>query len=158
MAERMQTYFLNGIESIIRNEVDITLPGPSVTRNRLASVSSRSSFSGSISSNTSNTERSNSPTQQVDDDDAYLAACKKLNTNQFIDILRKILFNLTELLHSHFLCTQWHRDPFSSLNNDLKYLYRANRDQDESMMAHLPSTPLKQARKTAPNDIENKIV
>ena len=157
MAERMQTYFLNGIESIIRNEVDITLPGPSVTRNRLASVSSRSSFSGSISSNTSNTERSNSPTQQVDDDDAYLAACKKLNTNQFIDILKKILFNLTELLHSHFLCTQWHRDPFSSLNNDLKYLYRANRDQDESMMAHLPSTPLKQARKTAPNDIENKI-
>ena len=62
-----------------------------------------------------------------------------------------------KLLHSHFLCTQWHRDPFSSLNNDLKYLYRANREQDESMMAHLPSTPLKQARKTAPNDIENKI-
>ena len=39
----------------------------------------------------------------------------------------------------------------------MKYLYRANRDQHESMMAHLPSTPLKQARKTAPNDIENKI-
>eukprot|EP00943_MAST-04B_sp_MAST-4B-sp1_P003198 g3198.t1 len=141
MAERIQTHFLNAIESIIRNEVDEALPGPSITRNRLVSISSRSSFSTSNNKgNATDGSRNNSPIPQTSDDEAYVDACKRLTTNQFINILKRVLLKLTDLLHSHFLCTQWHRDPFSPLNKDPKYLHRSNRESDESTVLETSST------------------
>ena len=46
MAERIQMCFINGVEKIIRDSVDNSLPGPSINRSQLPSITNRSSFSG----------------------------------------------------------------------------------------------------------------
>lgn len=112
MAERVQRIFLNGMEKTLRQSVDLNLSGP-VARNL--------SFSKKMGGNN----------QNEDNELEYATACAKLTPVNFVSSLKKSLQELTEYLHSHFLCTQWHRDAFSQLNSDAQYLHRPNRFQDE---------------------------
>jgi hypothetical protein len=114
MAERIQRIFLNATETTLRRSVDPTLSGP---------VERRLSFAANLGGSHQNDNSENEL--------EYIAACEKLTPSKFVDSLRKSLLELTEYLHSHFLCTQWHRDAYSALNADAKYLHRPNRTQDE---------------------------
>ena len=152
MAERIQMYFINGVEKIIRDSVDNSLPGPSLNRSQLPSVSNRSSFSSMETKRKSST----SIDQTNEDDDAYVAACKKMSAKEFVKTLQIILWKLTDLLHTHFLLTQWHRDPFSSLNLDPKYLHRSHRDQDEAALSSASLTPAKHVASTNRTSTRNR--
>lgn len=121
LAERVQRIFLNAIENKIRQCTDPNLSGPTSLGRMSSSISAMS-----------RTSRSNSLTQSnIESDAEYSAACAGLSPNKVVGVLREFLKGLTEYLHSHFLCTQWHRDPFSELNSDLSYLHRPNRAEDE---------------------------
>ena len=54
------------------------------------------------------------------------------------------------------LLTQWHRDPFSSLNLDPKYLHRSHRDQDEAALTSVSLTPAKHAASTNRTSTRNR--
>lgn len=49
---------------------------------------------------------------------------------------------LADVIHTHFLITQWHRAPFSARNEDLVYLHRGDYvvDDDEELDTHATSS------------------
>ena len=54
------------------------------------------------------------------------------------------------------MLTQWHRDPFSSLNLDPKYLHRPHRDQDEAALSSVSLTPTKHVASKDRTNIKNR--
>ena len=75
----------------------------------------------------------NDMSDDTTNDTAATTATESFTSNSYLlpGIYHRLCYNLAEIMHVHFILTQWHLAPFHTNNGDIHFIHRQQQEEQE---------------------------